>query len=326
MAATNVEVWQRGTITAIETVAEGIKKFVIRQSMPAVAAAGSHIDLMVEINGEPTRRSYSIVSQSADLSEVSIAVFQVRNSRGGSIAMHNLQVGDALDMTQPIQNFPFRYGAKRYVLLAGGIGVTALVEMGNQLKRAGVNYEFFYVARSRKAMSFADELVKTHGEKLHVYIDDEDNSISVPEFMSQITADTEVYMCGPIRLMDEVRRTWENSDLDITNLRYETFGASGWFDPEEFIVRVPEKNAEVRVGKNQTIVEALESAGLEVMSDCRKGECGLCEARIIKHSGTIDHRDVFYSQEQKEAGEKIACCVSRVISSGEQPTIEIILT
>ena len=116
------------------------------------------------------------------------------------------------------------------------------------------------------------------------------------------------------------------SDLDITNLRYETFGASGWFDPEEFTVRVPEKNAEVTVGKNQTIVEALEAAGLEVMSDCRKGECGLCEARIVKHTGKIDHRDVFYSEEQKHEGEKIACCVSRIISEGKPASIDIILT
>jgi vanillate O-demethylase ferredoxin subunit len=326
MAATNNEVWQKGTVVSIETIAEGIKKLVIRQSNPVKAAAGSHLDLMIDINGEPTRRSYSIVTQSDDLTELTIAVFQVRNSRGGSIAMHNLKPGDELDITQPIQNFPFRFGAKKYILLAGGIGVTALIEMGNALKNSNANYEFHYVARSRKAMSFAQELQKTHGDNFHQYIDDEDNSISVTEFMKRVDHDTEVYMCGPIRLMDEVRRTWSNSDLDITNLRYETFGASGWFDPEEFTVRVPEKNAEVTVGKNQTIVEALEAAGLEVMSDCRKGECGLCEARIVKHTGKIDHRDVFYSEEQKYEGEKIACCVSRLISDGKPASIDIILT
>ena len=326
MAATNNEVWQKGTVTSLETIAEGIKKIVIRQSNPAKAAAGSHIDLMIAINGEPTRRSYSVVSQSDDLSELTIAVFQVRNSRGGSIAMHNLATGTELDITQPIQNFPFRFGAKKYILLAGGIGVTALVEMGKALRQANANYEFHYVARSRKAMSFADDLQRAHGARLHQYIDDEADSISVAEFMKRVDHDTEVYMCGPIRLMDEVRRTWSNRDLDITNLRYETFGASGWFDPEEFIVRVPEKNAEVTVGKNQTIVEALEAAGLEVMSDCRKGECGLCEARIVKHSGKIDHRDVFYSEGQKAEGEKIACCVSRLIGDGQPAEIEIILS
>ncbi len=326
MAATNNEVWQKGTISEVSNLAEGIKKFVIRQSLPAKAAPGSHIDLMVDIAGEPTRRSYSVVSQSDDLTELTIAVFQVRNSRGGSIAMHQLEVGQTLDITQPIQNFPLRFGAKRYLLLAGGIGVTALIEMAAQLQKARANYELHYVARSRKAMSFREVLAGTHGDKLHIYIDDEGDTLDVAAFMERVDAETEVYMCGPIRLMDEVRRTWANSANDITNLRFETFGASGWFDPEEFAVRVPEKNTEVTVGKNQTIVEALEAAGLDVMADCRKGECGLCEARIIRHSGTIDHRDVFYSAEQKAEGEKIACCVSRLVSKGEPASIDVILT
>jgi ferredoxin-NADP reductase len=326
MAATNNEVWQKGTVTSINQVAEGIKEFTIRQSNPAKAGAGSHIDLMISIDGEPTRRSYSVVSQSADLNELKIAVFHVRNSRGGSIAMHNLHVGSELDVTQPIQNFPFRFGAKKYRLLAGGIGVTALVEMGNALKAAHADYEFHYVARSRKAIAYAQELVQTHGDRLHLYIDDEGSSISVTEFLEGVTGDTEVYLCGPIRLMDEVRRTWAVSSLDITNLRYETFGASGWFDPEEFVVHLPEKNFQVTVGTNQTIVEALEGAGLEVMADCRKGECGLCEARIVRHTGALDHRDVFYSEAQKAEGEKIACCVSRVIGNGQTGSIDLILS
>lgn len=326
MAATNNEVWQRGQIVSITEVAHQIKKFVIRQSMPAKAQAGSHIDLMISVNGEPTRRSYSVLSQSADLTELEIAVFQVRNSRGGSIAMHGLDVGDELDITQPIQNFPLRFGAKKYVLLAGGIGVTAIIEMAKQLKQHGLNYKFFYVARSRKAMAFAVELQELHGDNLQIFIDDEDNRLNVVEVMREVDAATEMYMCGPIRLMDEVRRTWAESDLDITNLRYETFGASGWFEPEEFVVKVPALGASVTVGKNQTIVDALEQAGLDVMADCRKGECGLCEARITKITGSIDHRDVFYSPAQKSQNEKIACCVSRLVGGGQGAEIEITLS
>ena len=44
--------------------------------------------------------------------------------------MHALKPGDTLEITQPLQNFPLRVGAARYVLLAGGIGITAIVEHG----------------------------------------------------------------------------------------------------------------------------------------------------------------------------------------------------
>jgi vanillate O-demethylase ferredoxin subunit len=326
MAATNVEVWQQGEVIEVAEVAEKIKKFVIRQSNPAKAQAGSHIDLMIRVGGETVRRSYSVVRQSADLRDLEIAVFEVRNSRGGSIAMHQLAIGDQLDITQPIQNFPLRFGAKKYVLVAGGIGITAIVEMAKQLKEFGANYEFFYVARSRKAMAFAEELKALHGDKLEIHIDDEENRLNVSEVMKSVDHSTEFYMCGPIRLMDEIRRAFAGSDLDITNLRYETFGASGWFEPEVFTVRVPERGVEVSVGKNQTIVEALEASGLEVMSDCRKGECGLCEARILSIDGKIDHRDVFYSPEQKAEREKIACCVSRLVAESGTASIDLALS
>ncbi|MCY1383616.1 hypothetical protein D9M69_717610 [compost metagenome] len=61
------------------------------------------------------------------------------------------------------------------------------------------------------------------------------------------------------------------------------------------------------------MLEALEAAGVEMMSDCRKGECGLCEVKIVELDGAIDHRDVFYSERQQQATKKICCCVSRAI-------------
>jgi ferredoxin-NADP reductase len=314
MAATNIEVWQHGEILSITEVAANIKQFVIRQSNPAQADPGSHIDLMVHTSTGPVRRSYSVVSQSEDLRELTIAVFLVPNSRGGSIAMHELAVGDTLDITQPLQNFPLRVGAERYVLVAGGIGVTALIGMARVLKRLGANYSILYAARSQEAMAFRELLDAEHGDKLQVFLDSDKNFIQINDLISSLSAGTEMYICGPIRLMDAVRRAWSESELEYTNLRYETFGASGWFDAEEFIVRIPAQNVEVLVSKDRSMLEALELAGVDMLADCRKGECGLCEVRVSSLNGRIDHRDVFYSERQKASDEKISCCVSRIVT------------
>jgi vanillate O-demethylase ferredoxin subunit len=98
-------------------------------------------------------------------------------------------------------------------------------------------------------------------------------------------------------------------------LRYETFGNSGWYDPEEFLVRIPRLGVEAKVGQGRSMLEALEDAGIDMMFGCRKGECGLCEVRILDLNGAVDHRDVFYSQRQQNAEEKMCCCVSRAVSS-----------
>ena len=107
--------------------------------------------------------------------------------------------------------------------------------------------------------------------------DDEGTALNVDELLATIEPDTELYMCGPIRLMDAVKRGWDARALNVTNLRYETFGNSGWFDPEEFVVRVPRLGVEATVPAGKSMLEALEDAGVDMMFDCRKGECGLCE-------------------------------------------------
>ncbi|RAX48584.1 oxidoreductase [Arthrobacter sp. AQ5-05] len=315
MAATNIETWQSATVEQVVPVADGIARIVLEPSLPLKAEPGSHVDLMVEIDGEPVKRSYSVVESNHDGTRLVISVMKAPLSRGGSTFMHGLVPGQRLEITQPLQNFPLRVGARRYILLAGGIGITAIANMAAVLKRLKADYTLVYVGRSRSAMAYLAELSELHGERLEVHVDDEGSSLSVPALVGRADADTELYMCGPIRLMDAVRRTWVECELDLPNLRYETFGNSGWYDPEEFIVRVPKFDLEVTVPQGRSMLEALEDAGAEMMFDCRKGECGLCEVRITELSGAIDHRDVFYSERQQRLGTKMNCCVSRAVTS-----------
>ncbi len=318
MAATNIEVWQSATVVEIETIATDIRRIVLEPQKPKDAAPGSHIDLKVTIGGEVDKRSYSVVESIQGGNRLAISVFLAPASRGGSQYMHTLRVGDTLDITQPLQNFPLRIGAPKYILLAGGIGVTALIGMARTLRESKANYTFVYAGRNQKAMAYLDGLREEHGENLVVHVDDEGTSLQVEQLVKTADTYTELYMCGPIRLMDAVRRSWTDAGMSYPNLRYETFGNSGWFDPEEFVVRIPRLGVEATVGRGQSMLEALESKGVDMMFDCRKGECGLCEVRVTDLQGAIDHRDVFYSERQQNAATKMCCCVSRVIKSSDK--------
>ena len=313
MVASNIEVWQRATVVGAHAVADGIRRIVLAPTKPIRADAGTHLDLMVTVAGRPERRSYSIVDATPDGSRVALSVFRTPTSRGGSIAMHGLSIGEELEVTQPLQNFPLRFGAPRYVLLAGGVGITALVAMARSLARVKADFTLVYAGRSRAAMAYLAELQAELGDSIRVHVDDEGTSLSVAALVGEIDANTELYMCGPIRLMDAVRRAWGDRGLPPAQLRYETFGASGWFDPQEFTVRIPRLGVEAVVPKGRSMLEALEDAGVDMMFDCRRGECGLCEVRVLELGGQIDHRDVFYSDRQKDARAKMCCCVSRVV-------------
>ncbi|SEN38832.1 ferredoxin reductase [Cryobacterium luteum] len=219
MAATNIEVWQQATVIETVAVASNIQRIVLAPSLPKRAEPGSHLDLFVTIAGERHKRSYSVVDSTEDGSRLAISVLQVPLSRGGSIFMHSVRPGDTLEITQPLQNFPLRIGAPRYVLLAGGIGVTAIVNMARVLKNLGANYTLVYAARSRERMAFLPELLALHGDNLRVHIDDEGTELSVAELVGSVDPLAELYMCGPIRLMDAVRRAWRERKLNDPNLR-----------------------------------------------------------------------------------------------------------
>ena len=70
--------------------------------------------------------------------------------------MHTLRRGDTIEITQPLQNFPLRVGAETYVLLAGGIGITAIANMAAALRTLKVDYRLVYAGRSRSAMAYLD--------------------------------------------------------------------------------------------------------------------------------------------------------------------------
>lgn len=322
--------WQRARVVQVADAAEGVRRIVLEPERPKHAAPGSHIDVEMG-DGARRVRSYSVVRSEDGGRRLILSVRLSPTSSGGSAAMHRLRSGDELTVTCPLQNFPLAVGATRYVLVAGGIGITALVAMASALRRRGADYTLVFAGRTRPVMAYLDDLVAEHGERVRIHIDDEDTPLAVDGLVAEIrrtpaAASTELYMCGPIGLMNAISRSWAVHDLPATNLRFETFGSSGGYPAQEFVVRLPQLNRKITVPPDTSILDALEAAGVETLSDCRKGECGLCLAKVVEATGTIDHRDVFLSEPQKERSSRLCLCVSRAVATDNNPEDPAVLT
>jgi ferredoxin-NADP reductase len=317
--------WRTCRVVESDPVADRIQRITIERPSPlgGPAEPGSHIDVRVRLDAggrsAPDVRSYSVVESDRIGRRITVSVLLAAHSRGGSAFMHRLRVGDTIEATRPLQNFPLTLGADRHVLLAGGIGVTALVGMARALARLEADYRMVYVGRSRSVMAYADLLVAEHGERLATHVDEDGTPLDVTAFVQEIASQpgrTELLMCGPVRLMDAVRRAWSGAGLSQTDLRFETFGNSGWFDAEPFEVSIPELGITATVSPEQTMLDALTAAGANMMWDCLKGECGLCVMAVSTLSGRLDHRDVFLSDRQKAADDQVCLCVTRVVGAG----------
>ena len=301
----------KGSVTATRNAAAGVREIEIAPDQGTLPyAAGSHIDLRLPPAVGDTR-SYSLIGEPSG-GTYRIAVKAQSRSRGGSLFMWSLDIGDRVDITFPIAGFELGLAAPAYLLIAGGIGITPLIGMAAILARRGVPLRFCYAGRSRAKMAYLSELQAMLGERLQIFAGDEGSRIDLAGEIAGLRAGAELYLCGPMRLLAEARRHWTQAGRAPTALRFETFGSSGGFESVPFLVRLPRLGIDVPVAENVSMLDALESAGVEVLADCRRGECGLCALDVVEADGMIDHRDVFFSDDEKRASLKICACVSRV--------------
>ncbi|MEA2332408.1 MAG: hypothetical protein QOH58_2546 [Thermoleophilaceae bacterium] len=275
---------------------------------------GSHLDIAVEIDGLPDIRSYSLVGEAPVDGAYRIAVKEIPESRGGSVYVRALQPGTRVEVSEPQSHFELQYGRPEYLLIAGGIGITPIVGMARALERHGKPFRLLYAGRTREQMPFVDELAGFLDDRLELFVSEGGSRLDLSAEIERLHPDGELYLCGPLRLRDAAQRAWRERDRRPDRLQFETFASGGRFAPEAFVVRLREQDdREITVPENRTMLDALRDNGVEVMWDCLRGECGLCQVEVLDVEGDLDHRDVFLSEEEQAEGRKLLTCVSRAV-------------
>ncbi len=275
---------------------------------------GGHLQLQVLVQGRPQTRSYSLVG-APDGQAWRIAVKRLEQGRGGSLAMWRLQSGDRLRLTPPQNHFPLDLQASAYLLVAGGIGVTPMLLMAQTLAQRKAAVRMLLGARSDEELAYQAPLRALLGERLQCLVSGRGQHIDFGAEIAALPLGAQMYVCGPAPMLDAARRAWANAARPAADLRYETFGSSGRFAPQAFRVQVPRHGLDITVPADCSLLDALDAAGVQTISDCKRGECGLCALDVLAVDGEIDHRDVFLSEHEKAANQRICSCVSRVVGS-----------
>ncbi|MDI1266170.1 MAG: PDR/VanB family oxidoreductase [bacterium] len=308
------EQWSWCTVETIRDVTATIREFRLRPENGFVPPypPGSHIGVSVMIDGQPARRSYSLVENDDD-GTYRIAVRLAPDGRGGSRGMWQLKPGDRIEISNPTSLLEIDWSRRTYCLIAGGIGITPISGIAAALRRRNIDATLHYAVKSRGDAAFHDELSALLGDRLAMHASDEGARLDLDATFRALPDGAIAVMCGPMRMLEAARRAWNDAGRAPADLRYETFGSSGLMPTEEFRVRVKDTATELVVPQGSSMLDALNNAGFEVISDCQRGECGVCAVDIITIDGEIDHRDVFFSNAQKKENRKICPCVSRAI-------------
>ena len=297
-----------------------------QQPLPAWQA-GDHIDLYLP---NQLVRQYSLTGHPHTQDEYLICVKKEPLSRGGSRFVHDqLKIGQTLNISLPRHAFPL-VAAKRYILLAAGIGITPLRAFAEHLDSQKIPFELFYYLKDQEDVAFSKRWQQgfQYGQ-CHILLSKQGQSVrnGLPESCLQVDKNTQLYLCGPAAFMQFCKESAIDMGWSLEQIQLEAFAPSQNLLLNDtsssacaFKVILRSTGQCFEIPSDKSIAQTLLEQNIAVPVSCEMGMCGACLTRV--YQGEIDHLDTVQTETEKNATDQfIALCCSRAKSA----TLEIAL-
>ena len=252
---------------------------------------GAHIDV---VGPTAITRQYSLCSRPDAEDGFVVAVKREENSRGGSAALHELNIGDTLKISEPRNLLQIQAAGVHHILIAAGIGITPMLSMARYMDVHGISFELHYFARTEEDAAFLPLLRDRCPEKLHanVGVNREDQEALLDSALRGAAEDTQVYVCGPDGFMTKVVAI-ATRYVPAESVHYENFHASEQPDVSENTAFDVELDGETyHVPPNRTIVSGgdlrdLHHAGTQGCARASRQRADLRRAGVRRGDGGL---------------------------------------
>jgi ferredoxin-NADP reductase len=279
-------------IRDIEQLSATLRRFTLApvSGVLPVAGPGAHIRLAVP--GQPTTNAYSLSAHSRIAYQIIVRL--APRSRGGSAWLHHqARIGDTLQATPPQNLFPLARLAKHHLLVSAGIGATPFL---SYVQTPNLAFTWHHFCKPEDAPAFTRLLPA----QIH--------TTRAPINLATQPLGTHLYLCGPEAFMETMQDTARHLGWPPAKIHMESFAQATGGAP--FIAQLARSARTLHIGAEQSLLEALEAAGLAPPNLCRGGVCGACEIPVL--AGTPDHRDRVLPADRRATA--IMSCVSRALT------------
>jgi vanillate O-demethylase ferredoxin subunit len=276
--------------------------------------AGSHIDVEVAAG---LVRQYSLCNAPVARDRYQIGVLRETESRGGTTAMiDTVRAGAGIRVSRPRNHFALNPAARHSILIAGGIGVTPILCMAEHLAHAHQPFEMHYGVRAPARAAFRERIAAAPfvGQvALHFDNGPLEQRLDLDAILANPGSETHLYVCGPRGLIEVALKTAKAKGWPDDRVHREFFG-SGAFEqpvgePTTFHVNIASSDQTIAVSADQSILQVLADAGIDVPFSCEQGVCGTCIVRVLE--GEPDHRDFFMTPGEQARNDQMTVCCSR---------------
>lgn len=273
--------------------------------------AGQYINIFTVIDGVRTSRPYSISSSPKQRAYYEITVARIATGFVSDYFLDKVKVGDEFEANGPAGTFHFNpvFHYKKSVFLAGGSGITPFMSMSREILESGMDREIhlIYGCRNEEVAIYHNELYEMNKKHKNFHytlvVSDIDAKFTgrkgfidakcIKDLVGKLD-DCTFYMCGPQIMTDFCMKVLEELNIKGRNIRREMFGSRqdiqnepGWptelNGTEIFKVKVGDKVIDAK--SSESLLTAIERAGLRVNVCCRSGECSLCRVKLA--SGNV---------------------------------------
>lgn len=186
------------------------------------------------------------------------------------------------------------------------------------MQYSDVDWQLHYCSRNPESCAFRDELVQhPQAEKVHFHHSSTGTRLELARLLADIEPGTHVYTCGPEALNEEVRSEAARLDIAADTMHFEQFAIEDKTG-DAFTTVLARSGKEFVVPEEMTILQVIENnKAAKVECLCREGVCGTCETAILE--GEADHRDQYFSDEERASQQSMLICCSR--AKGKRPVL-----
>ncbi len=298
------------SVSEVVDEAPDVRSFVLDVPPHQVAGfgylAGQYVTLRVRIDGLDHLRCYSLSSTPGVDSDLRITV---KRTADGLVSnwLHDVAVGDTLEVRPPAGRFTIRDRDSDVVLLASGSGITPVYSiLKSLLHTTDRNIGLLYGNRTRQTTIFAgelDELASTLDGRLSVthHIYEEDGYLRPDDVMDFIAHydDPDIYLCGSKSFAETVldsvalcevpsdrlfTESYTPQDVGHTEIVVHASEASSSAEPggppAEVVITLDGRRRTLPYAAGDSLLETARRAGLSPPFSCEAGNCGSCVALL----------------------------------------------
>ena len=256
---------------------------------------GQFITLSCKAGDSYLSRPYSIISSPKEALSGKLEIMVQRKGIFSTFIIDEAPAGTELWAGEPSGDFHHDSIRDKYHILAvaGGSGVTPFLSMMKAVREGSEDFRLtlVYGARTRAHIPFDPEEFKGDGVRTVVVLSDEEAEgyrhgfITADLLKEYIDDDTSVFMCGPDAMYRFVRGELESLGFDKSRIRQERNSVGdrevSEIKPFRLTVHIRDAVYELDAANNETLITALERAGIPAVVRCRNGVCGFCHSRVL---------------------------------------------